>query len=131
MQHLQMALPQNKWGVALPDAIRLLGYQLRLTADTCESSGCYQAEKEESSKRAFVNAVTSTVTPSESQLLWSAIDNIRHKHLETVGAISTSHTVAEAEQPSFLSGFDMLANWFDEVINEFNNVIQKYYKTMT
>ena len=78
----------------------------------------------ESSKRTYLNAVTSTVTSSESQLLWSAIDNIRHKQLETVGAISTSHTVVEAEPPSFLSGFDMLANWFDEVINAFNNVRQ-------
>jgi hypothetical protein len=83
-----------------------------------------EAEKEESSKRAFVNAVTSTVTPSESQLLGLAI-NIRHQQSETVGSISSnSRTLAEAEPPSSLSGFNMLAKLFDEIMKSLNNVRQ-------
>jgi NCAIR mutase (PurE)-related protein len=68
------------------------------------------AEKEEISKREFVNAVTSTVSPSDSQLLWAAIDNIRNKQSETVGAIASSScpTAGEAEPTISSSGFDML-----------------------
>jgi hypothetical protein len=94
-----------------------------LVRETDKYDNRYQAEKEESSKRAFVNAVTSTVTPSESQLLWSAIDNIRDKKSETVGAIASTK-VAEAGPPSSVGGFDMLAKRFDEVINALNNVRQ-------
>jgi hypothetical protein len=94
-----------------------------LVRETDKNDNRYQAEKEESSKRAFVNAVTSTVTPSESQLLWSAIDNIRDKKSETVGAIASTK-VAEAGPPSSVGGFDMLAKRFDEVINALNNVRQ-------
>ena len=97
-----------------------------LVRETDKYDNRLQAEKEESSKREFVNAVTSTVSPSDSQLLWAAIDNIRNKQSETVGAIASSSrpTVGEAEPPISSSGFDMLAKRLDEVIKALNNARQ-------
>ncbi len=64
------------------------------------------------------------MTPSESQLLWAAIDNNRNKQSETVGAITSSSrtTAEEAEPTSSASRFKMLAKRFDEVIKALNNV---------
>ena len=53
-----------------------------LVRETDKYDNRLQAEKEEGSKREFVNAVISTVSPSDSQLLWAAIDNIRNKQVK-------------------------------------------------
>ena len=99
---------------------------IELVRETDKYDNRIQAEKEESSKQEFVNAVTSTVSPSDSQLLWAAIDNIRNKQSETVGAIaSTSRPTAGETEPTISSsGFDMLAKRLDEVIKSLNNARQ-------
>ena len=87
---------------------------MKLVQETDKYYNRLKAEKEES-RNEILSTPPLTVTPSESQLLWAAIDNIRNKQSETVGAITSSSrtTAEEAEPTSSSSGFDMLAKLFD------------------